>query len=82
MDFKTKEIGPEQHVQIQLKNLFKESALNQKELAAMSGLSESVISRWLTGHRKINLENVEKIAAAMNARIVVIPEKRDENTDA
>ena len=49
-----------------LKWIMFEKGLSQAELGAKMGMGQSRISKWITGERTPSLENLEKIAKALN----------------
>lgn len=49
-----------------LKWIMFEKGLSQAKLGTKMGLGQSRISKWITGERTPSLENLEKIAKALN----------------
>lgn len=44
--------------------------MTQTELAELVGMSQARLSKWLGGHKSINLETADRIAAALKLRLV------------
>lgn len=53
-----------------LRELLQSRAVTQKELAARLNINQSLISRWVTGKRRMKYETASKIAAALDALVV------------
>lgn len=52
-----------------ISSLQKEKGISQKDLASMAGVSESALSRYLSGERAIKLEVIANIATALGTTI-------------
>ena len=58
-----------------IKALMKAYGITQTKICEVSGVSRSILSRWLSGSQNITFENLKKIADAVDAevRICVSP---------
>jgi plasmid maintenance system antidote protein VapI len=53
----------------QLRDRITTSQLSPYELAEVSGVDRSVLSRFLTGKRSLTLDTVDKLAEVLNLRL-------------
>jgi transcriptional regulator with XRE-family HTH domain len=58
----------------QLRNVIEASAMTRDAIVQASGVSVSVISRFMTGERTITLKTVDKLAAVLELRLCGGPE--------
>lgn len=58
----------------QLKIIMRYKGISQIMLAERTGLTETTISRYMNGTREPNLNNLEKMAKAVECRVVLIDE--------
>lgn len=56
----------EENIGVRISNLMKKSGYTQKELAAMVGVTESAMSRYLKGDREPKIEVIANLATALN----------------
>lgn len=54
---------------LKVKELMKEKRINQKELAQLSGITESSVSRYLKGNRTPRIDIIVNFAKALNVDI-------------
>lgn len=47
--------------------------LGQAETARLSGVPRPQISQWLSGHRGMSLDAIDRLAAAIRVHLVVTP---------
>jgi Helix-turn-helix len=66
-------IGPST-ISGQLRNVIEASAMTREAIAQASGVSVSVISRFMAGERTITLKTVDRLAAALELRLGGGPE--------
>jgi transcriptional regulator with XRE-family HTH domain len=59
-----------------IKATMKARGLTAYSLGKASGVSSTIISRWLNGHRSLNLGTIEKIVTALD--LVLVPRNQDE----
>lgn len=59
----------------------KKQQLNQKDLAAMVGVTESALSRYINGERSPKLDVLANIATALNTTIDYLITGAEEETD-
>ena len=53
-------------VKLRLKEILQEKNISQKELSAMTGLSENSISRLTIGVTSIRMDSIDAICTALN----------------
>jgi hypothetical protein len=66
-------IGPST-ISGQLRQVIDASSMTREAIAQASGVSVSVISRFMAGERTISLKTVDKLAAALELRLCGGPE--------
>lgn len=59
---------PQEDVQM----LMKAQRITQTQICKKSGVSRSILSRWLSGKQNITSENLKKIAEALGAEVRII----------
>lgn len=52
--------------------LMKAQRVTQTQICKVSGVSRSILSRWLSGKQNITSENLKKIAEALGAEVRII----------
>jgi transcriptional regulator with XRE-family HTH domain len=57
----------------QVRHLRRLRGLTQEDLSALTGVAKSDISRFETGRSAPTTRTVDRIAAALNARVVLLP---------
>lgn len=55
-----------------IKALMKAYGITQTQICKESGVSRSILSRWLSGSQNITFENLKKIADAVDAEVRII----------
>lgn len=55
-----------------IKALMKAYGITQTKICEVSGVSRSILSRWLSGSQNITFENLKKIADAVYAEVRII----------
>lgn len=55
-----------------IKALMKAYGITQTKICEVSGVSRSILSRWLSGSQNITFENLKKIADAVDAEVRII----------
>jgi transcriptional regulator with XRE-family HTH domain len=58
----------------QLRNVIEAGGMTREAIAKASGVSLSVISRFMAGERTLTLKTVDKLAAALELRLCGGPE--------
>ncbi len=53
--------------------------MTQKDLAKLLGKTETEVSRWLSGTHNLTLATICKISAALEADVVKVAERKQEN---
>ena len=53
-----------------LRELLTARAVTQKELAARLNVNQALISRWVTGKRRMKYDTAARIAAALDALVI------------
>lgn len=59
----------------QIYELMKARGLKQKDLATQLGKSDAELSKWLSGTHNLTLRSIAKMEAALNADIILTPQK-------
>lgn len=62
------DMTPQEDVQM----MMKAQRITQKKICKKSGVSRSILSRWLSGKQNITSENLKKIAEALGAEVRII----------
>ena len=55
-----------------IKALMKAYGITQTKICEVSGVSRSILSRWLSGSQNITFEKLKKIAEAVDAEVRII----------
>lgn len=55
-----------------IKALMKAYGITQTQICKVSGVSRSILSRWLSGSQNITFENLKKIADVVGAEVRII----------
>ena len=55
--------------------LLKEKGWTQKKLAEVLGKADAEVSKWLSGSHNITLRSIAKMEAALDADIILTPQK-------
>ena len=58
--------------------LLKEKGWTQKKLAEVLGKADAEVSKWLSGSHNITLRSIAKMEAALDADIILTPQKASE----
>ena len=63
-----------------LKELMKAKGLNQSDIANLSGISQTIVSRWLRTDLEPRISNLKPLAKALNVRVIdLLEDYSDEN---
>ena len=63
-----------------LKELMKAKGLNQSDIANLSGISQTIVSRWLRTDLEPRISNLKPLARALNVRVIdLLEDYSDEN---
>ena len=54
-----------------VKRLLHERGMSQRDLAKLLGIRDSSVSQLLTGEYRPSMDQCEKVAAALNARVIL-----------
>lgn len=60
-----------------VKTLMKERSINQKQLAALSGITESSVCRYLKGNRTPRIDIITNFAKALNVDVEYLLEETE-----
>jgi transcriptional regulator with XRE-family HTH domain len=66
--------GPE--LRVIVKETLWERGISQRELARLVGLTESAISRFLSGQWETSFETIDRLADVLELEVVVRPRRR------
>lgn len=55
-----------------IKTIMKAYGITQTKICKMSGVSRSILSRWMNGKQNMTTENLKKIADAVDAEVRII----------
>lgn len=64
--------GADMTTQEDVQMLMKAQRITQTQICKDSGVSRSILSRWLSGKQNITSENLKKIAEALGAEVRII----------
>ncbi len=63
-----------------LKELMKAKGLSQSDVANLSGISQTIVSRWLRTDLEPRISNLKPLAKALNVRVIdLLEDYSDEN---
>lgn len=61
-------------------DILEEKGMSQKDLARLTGKTETEISRWLSGTHNLTMATICKISSALNENIIYVPRKENAET--